>query len=167
MHHLVVLLLNALDGFILVSRSKSISVRDRFLHDLVLLVLSIEFHLKVVLLGVDLIGQFGLLDDIPHEFEVVQEEHELPHQPNHRQKERSSRESHHCRAVGQFELGSRVEFVIVEENAHFKHDVAKLDEDIGPIRKTRFGRFIEEVIGENKEVAANHGDDLHLQQSEN
>ena len=87
MHHLVVLFLDALNGLILISGNSAISIRNRFLHDLVVLILTVKFYLQVILLRVDLIGQFGLLYDVPHVFELIDEEHELPDQPNHGQKE--------------------------------------------------------------------------------
>ena len=80
MDNVVILFLYSFNGFFFHMLAV---IREGVLrYDLILLVLLVKLYLEVVFFRVDLIGQFGLLDDVPHEFEVIEEEHELPDKPH-------------------------------------------------------------------------------------
>ena len=78
MYHIIVLFL---DSFYRVFIHLIWSlVRDRLLrYYLIFLVLFVQLHFQVVLLRVNLVGKFGLLDDVSHEFKFIQEQEELPY----------------------------------------------------------------------------------------
>lgn len=55
--------------------------------DFVVLIFLVKVDFQVILIRVDLVRQLRLFHDVPDKLEVVQEQQELPHHPNHRQEE--------------------------------------------------------------------------------
>ncbi len=161
MHYLVVLLLNTLYCLLLELWCDS-SVGDGLLDYLVFLVLAIELDFQIVLMRVDLVGQLCFLDDVPNEFEVIKEKEELPDQPYDNEEKGSKGKSHHSCAICQFELSGQGEFVVVKQNSDLQSHVAELDENVGPVGKSRLCGLEEEIIGKHDEIGTNHGYDLRL-----
>ena len=81
-----------------------------------------------------MVGQFCLFNDVPHKFEIIKEEQELPDQPDDDQQEGRDGESHHDLTEIELLVGGRTDLVNKTQQGDLHTDVTQLNKNVDPVR---------------------------------